>query len=162
MLVLSAYPQPYAANMAVEMDGCKLRLWFPSRYALRYPLTSTLEHFANVGAAHILMKNVLFICGQNRLRSPMAEQVFSSYPRIECSSAGLNHDAETPVTPELVKWAEIIFVMEKTHRNKLTSKFRKHLNNKRIICLDIPDDYEFMDPVLVKLLKAKVTRHLPS
>jgi predicted protein tyrosine phosphatase len=108
------------------------------------------------------MKNVLFICSQNRLRSPTAEQVFSSRPNIECSSAGLNHDAENPVTPELVEWAEIIFVMEKAHRNKLTSKFKKYLNNKRVICLDIPDDYEFMDPVLVSLLKAKVARHLPS
>jgi predicted protein tyrosine phosphatase len=108
------------------------------------------------------MKNVLFICSQNRLRSPTAEQVFSSRQNIECSSAGLNHDAENPVTPELVEWAEIIFVMEKAHRNKLTSKFKKYLNNKRVICLDIPDDYEFMDPVLVTLLKAKVARHLPS
>ncbi len=108
------------------------------------------------------MTNVLFICSQNRLRSPTAEQVFSSRPNIECSSAGLNHDAENPVTPELVEWAEIIFVMEKAHRNKLTSKFKKFLHNKRVICLDIPDDYEFMDPVLVSLLKAKVVRHLPS
>jgi len=107
------------------------------------------------------MKNVLFICSQNRLRSPTAEQVFSSRPNIECASAGLNHDAENPVTPELVEWAEIIFVMEKAHRNKLTSKFKKYINNKRVICLDIPDDYEFMDPVLVSLLKAKVARHLP-
>ncbi len=81
------------------------------------------------------MKNVLFICSQNKLRSPTAEQVFSSYPGIDCSSAGLNNDAENPVTPELVEWAEIIFVMEKTHRSKLTSKFRKYLNNKRIICV---------------------------
>ena len=107
------------------------------------------------------MKNVLFICSQNRLRSPTAEQVFSSRPNIECASAGLNHDAENPVTPELVEWAEIIFVMEKAHRNKLTSKFKKYINNKRVICLDIPDDYEFMDPVLVSFLKAKVARHLP-
>lgn len=107
------------------------------------------------------MKNVLFICSQNKLRSPTAEQVFSSYPCIECSSAGLNHDAENPVTPELVEWAEIIFVMEKVHRSKLTSKFKKQLNNKRIICLDIPDNYVFMDSVLITLLQTKVTPHLP-
>ena len=108
------------------------------------------------------MKNVLFICSQNRLRSPTAEQVFSSYSGIECTSAGLNHDAENPVTPELLEWADIIFVMEKAHRNKLSAKFKKHLGNKRVICLDIPDEYEFMDPTLVRLLNAKVTRHLPA
>jgi len=108
------------------------------------------------------MRNVLFICSQNRLRSPTAEQVFSSHPGIECASAGLNRDAENPVTGELVEWAELIFVMEKAHRNKLSSNFRKHIKDQRIICLDIPDNYEFMDPFLIKLLKAKVTRHLPS
>jgi predicted protein tyrosine phosphatase len=107
------------------------------------------------------MKNVLFICSQNRLRSPTAEQVFADYPGIECASAGTNHDAENPLTPELVKWAEIIFVMEKTHRNKLSQKFRPYLGGKKVICLDIPDDYEFMDEGLIKLLKVKVPRFLP-
>jgi predicted protein tyrosine phosphatase len=107
------------------------------------------------------MKRVLFICSQNRLRSPTAEQVFSSYAGIECASAGLNHDAENPVTPELLEWADIVFVMEKSHRNKLTSKFKQHLGSARLVCLDIPDDYEFMDPILVRLLKSKVARHLP-
>ena len=74
----------------------------------------------------------------------------------------MNHDAENPVTGELVEWANLVFVMEKAHRNKLTAKFKKHIKDQRIICLDIPDEYEFMDPVLIKLLKAKVTRHLPS
>ena len=106
-------------------------------------------------------KHVLFICSQNRLRSPTAEQVFSDTQGIECTSAGLNNDAENPVTGELVEWADLIFVMEKAHRNKLSSKFKSHLGNKRVICLDIPDEYEFMDPTLVRLLKAKVTRFLP-
>ena len=107
------------------------------------------------------MKHILFICSQNRLRSPTAEQVFSSRADIECLSAGLNNDAENPVTPELIEWADIIFVMEKAHRNKLSAKFKKYLANKRIICLDIPDEYEFMDPILVRLLKARVARFLP-
>ena len=107
------------------------------------------------------MKNVLFICSQNRLRSPTAEQIFADHPGIECTSAGLNHDAENPVTPELVEWAELIFVMEKAHRNKLSSKFKKHLSKAKVICLDIPDEYEFMDPILIRLLRSKVTRFLP-
>ena len=104
------------------------------------------------------MKHVLFVCSQNRLRSPTAEQIFANYPGIECTSAGLNNDAENPVTPEVLDWAELIFVMEKTHRNKLSTKFKKHLSNKRIICLDIPDDYEFMEPALIRILQSKVTR----
>ncbi|MDY7539727.1 low molecular weight protein tyrosine phosphatase family protein [Undibacterium sp. RTI2.1] len=109
-----------------------------------------------------MSKNVLFICSQNRLRSPTAEQVFANHPGIETSSAGLNHDAENPVTPELVEWADLIFVMEKAHRNKLSAKFKKQLSKAKVICLDIPDDYEFMDPMLIRLLHAKVSRFLPA
>jgi len=51
--------------------------------------------------------------------------------------------------------------MEKAHLTKLSSRFKRYLGNKRVVCLDIPDEYEFMDPVLVRLLKAKVTHFLP-
>ena len=106
------------------------------------------------------MKNVLFVCSQNRLRSPTAEQVFSKRQDIEVASAGTNHDADTPLTHELVAWADIIFVMEKAHRAKLQQKFKASLKKARVICLDIPDNYAFMDPVLIRLLEAKVTRYL--
>jgi len=106
------------------------------------------------------MKRVLFICSQNRLRSPTAEQLFASYQDIEVASAGLNHDAGNPVTPELLQWADLIFVMEKTHRTKLQNKFRMSLKDKRIICLNIPDKFDYMDPALVKLLEAKVPQFL--
>ena len=108
------------------------------------------------------MKQVLFVCGQNRLRSPTAKHVFAGHPGIECESAGLNNDADNPVTPELVEWAELIFLMEKTHRSKRSAKFGRHLKNSRVICLDIPDKFDFMDPALIRLLKEKVTRFLPA
>ena len=108
------------------------------------------------------MKNVLFVCSQNRLRSPTAEQVFSSRSDLEVASAGTNNDADTPLTTELVTWADVIVVMEKTHRSKVQKRFRSALAGKRLICLDIPDDFEFMDPTLVKLLQTRLARHLPS
>lgn len=105
------------------------------------------------------MKRVLFVCSQNKLRSPTAEQVFSTWPGVEVDSAGTNHDAENPLTGELVEWAQVIFVMEKAHRAKLSKRFKRHLK-ARVICLNIPDDYAFMDPALVALLNAKVAPHL--
>jgi predicted protein tyrosine phosphatase len=108
------------------------------------------------------MPNVLFICSQNRLRSPTAEQVFSPRTDIECCSAGMNHDAENPVTPELIAWADMIFVMEKAHRTKLRSKFKSQLSRARVICLDIPDDHDYMDPELVRTLRRKVDPYLPA
>jgi predicted protein tyrosine phosphatase len=106
------------------------------------------------------MKRALFICSQNRLRSPTAEQVFSSWPGVETDSAGLNADATVILSTEQIEWASLIFVMEKSHKNKLSKKFRSHFKNKRIICLDIPDEYEFMQPELIRLLEAKVGPYL--
>src|SRR6478736_235432 len=101
------------------------------------------------------MKHVLFICSQNKLRSPTAEAVFAGMPGVDVDSAGLNHDAIVPLAPEQVEWADLIFVMEKAHREKLNRKFKRHLNRQRVIVLDIPDNYACMDPALVALLKAK-------
>ena len=105
--------------------------------------------------------NVLFVCSQNRLRSPTAEQTFASHPGIDVASAGTNSDADNPLTPELVRWANLIFVMEKAHRNKVQKRYKAELKNARLICLDIPDEFGFMDEALVRLLKARVTRFLP-
>lgn len=101
------------------------------------------------------------MCSQNRLRSPTAEQVFSCREDLEVDFAGTHHNADNPLTAELLAWADVIFVMEKAHRSKLQRRFRAALGGKRVICLDIPDDYDFMQPELVQLLETKVSRHLP-
>ncbi len=106
--------------------------------------------------------NILFICSKNRLRSPTAEQVFADWPGVNTASAGINHDADNPVSPELLEWAELILVMEPMHRRKLADKFKRHLHNTRVISLGIPDDYQFMQPELVALLKRKVAAYLPE
>lgn len=106
------------------------------------------------------MQRLLFICSANKLRSPTAEQVFSEYPDVEATSAGLNHDAADPLTAEHLEDIDIVFVMERTHRNKLSKKFKSHLKSAPVICLNIPDDFEYMQPELITLLKARVTPHL--
>jgi predicted protein tyrosine phosphatase len=105
-------------------------------------------------------QNLLFICSQNKLRSPTAEHVFSQYRDIEALSAGTNNDAVTPLDAEMIDWADLVFVMEKSHLAKVRAKFRSILSGKRVICLNIPDDYAFMDPELVGLLQGKVSRFL--
>lgn len=103
---------------------------------------------------------LLFVCSQNRLRSPTAEAVFSAYPGIEAISAGTNNDATTPISADLIEWADVVICMEKIHRNKLTSKFKTEFKSKRLVVLDIPDNYEYMDPELVRILKTKVPRYV--
>jgi predicted protein tyrosine phosphatase len=107
------------------------------------------------------VKKLLFVCSANKLRSPTAEHVFSRRQDIEVASAGTNSDADIPITAELIAWADLIAVMEKVHRTKLQKRFRSELKDKRLICLDIPDNYAFMDIELIQLLKEKMSRHLP-
>lgn len=106
------------------------------------------------------MTRVLFVCSQNRLRSPTAEQVFSKWPELECASAGVHASADLPLSGELIEWADLIFVMERDHQRKMSKRFGPHLKDKRVVCLGIPDDYEYMDPELIQLLEAKVPAHL--
>lgn len=106
------------------------------------------------------MKNILFICSQNKLRSPTAEAVFADYEGWEVRSAGLNNDAEIPLGLEDIEWAEYIFVMEKMHKKKVQQQFATALKNKKLICLDIPDNYQYMDEKLIQILKNTVPRHV--
>lgn len=103
---------------------------------------------------------VLFLCGRNRLRSPTAEMVFAGHAGIEVDSAGLDHNADVVCSAEQVVWADLIFVMEKSHRAKLTRQFGRHLRRARVVCLDIPDRYALMQPELVALLRTRVLPHL--
>ena len=86
--------------------------------------------------------------------------MFGGYPGVTAIAAGTNHDAPTPVSGDLIAWADIVLVMEKAHRNKVAKKFREQLRGKRLVVLGIPDNYEFMDPQLVQLLKARVARYV--
>lgn len=108
-----------------------------------------------------MKKRILFLCSQNKLRSPTAEAVFAGHPSVDVDSAGLNNDAEVPLSDEQVEWADLILVMENTHRNRLNRKFGKSLGGKRIVVLNIPDDYDYMDPVLIDLLKRRCASYIP-
>ena len=81
--------------------------------------------------------------------------MFARWSGVETDSAGLNQDAVVELSRDQIEWATVIFVMEQTHKNKLRKKYRDALNGKRLICLGIPDEYECMDPDLIRLLEAK-------
>lgn len=106
------------------------------------------------------MIRLLFVCSENRLRSPTGQEVFSQYEGVEAIGCGTNSDADTPLSGDLIEWADVILVMEKTHRNKVAKKYKELLKLKRLVCLDIPDNYKRMQPELVKLLQAKVPKYV--
>ena len=105
-------------------------------------------------------RKLLFVCSRNRWRSPTAERLFDGVAGIQARSAGTEPGARLRVTTGHLGWADVVFVMEKKHRRRLREKFAEVLANKTVICLRIPDDYQFMQPELVSLLQAAVTPHL--
>jgi predicted protein tyrosine phosphatase len=106
--------------------------------------------------------NILFVCARNRLRSPTAERVFARYPGVETDSAGLAPDADVRLSGDQLQWADLVVVMEKAHRTKLRRGYARALGGTRIVCLDIPDRYEFMQAELVELLQKRMRPHLPA
>ena len=105
------------------------------------------------------MKKFLFVCSENRLRSATAEAVFSEYEGVEAIGAGTNKDAVTTVSGDLIEWADTILVMETTHRDKISTKYKKLLKGKQlVVLLDIPDNFKRMQRELIQLLEAKVSK----
>lgn len=104
--------------------------------------------------------NLLFVYSKNRLRSPTAEALFSGCDGIVAIGAGVNPDSPTPLSGDQIEWADIVFVMEESQRQRIARRFAPLLHGKRVVVLGIPDNYEFMDPMLIKLLKEKVEKHL--
>jgi len=86
--------------------------------------------------------------------------VFSTYEGIYAIAAGTNADAETPLSGDLVEWADVVLVMEKSHKNKVTKKYHSLLKGKKIAVLGIPDEFVRMQPELVSILKVRVPRYV--
>jgi predicted protein tyrosine phosphatase len=103
---------------------------------------------------------LLFICSQNRWRSLTAETLVEGRDGFMARSAGTERGARVRVTEGHLRWADLIFVMEKRHVERLRSKFPQAVQSKQIVCLHIPDDYGYMDPELIELLKIKLSPFL--
>ena len=100
--------------------------------------------------------NVLFICSKNQWRSPTAEKVFARDPMLAVRSRGVSKSARRVVTAGDIIWADIVFVMESEHKRRLRADYPRETRRTEVEVLDIPDDYEYMDPELVGILKAAV------
>jgi predicted protein tyrosine phosphatase len=103
---------------------------------------------------------LLFICSRNEWRSRTAEEIFKDRPGYAVKSAGTEPSARIRVTEGLIGWADVIFVMERKHRSILQERFGALLDGRAIHCLDIPDDFGFMDPDLILSLESSVAEYV--
>ena len=104
--------------------------------------------------------NILFVCSRNQWRSPTAETIYKNYNGLAVKSAGTEPSARIRVTTKIIDWADIIFVMEKRHKQRITENFGNTILGKKIIVLDIPDDYQYMNEELIDSIKRSVEPYL--
>ena len=106
--------------------------------------------------------NLLFVCSRNQWRSPTAERLFARHNGVKCRSAGTGRQARRTVRREDLNWADLVFVMEQHHKQRLKELFPQELRSCEVHVLDVPDEYGFMDPDLVELLEGAVGPILDS
>ena len=106
--------------------------------------------------------HLLFLCSRNQWRSPTAEEIYKNHPHLSVRSAGTENGARIRVTEKMLHRADLIFVMEKKHKQRLFEKFPETVIGKRILVLDIPVDYQFIDPELIKIIELGVREYLPE
>lgn len=102
---------------------------------------------------------VLFVCALNQWRSPTAELLYRDDPRLHVRSAGVRPESRRRVTEGDLRWADVIFVMEREHQDRIREEFRgKKLPEIRV--LDVTDAHPYMHLELQKLLYAAIDPEL--
>ncbi len=99
--------------------------------------------------------NILVVCGKNKRRSRTAEHIFKNDNRFKIRSVGLSQRSDRKITENDLRWANLIFVMEQEHRDKIWELYGK-MQLPNIEVLNIADDYEFMDPELIEMLTERI------
>lgn len=100
--------------------------------------------------------NILFVCSKNQWRSPTGEAIYRQHPFVRARSAGTSAKARHRVSQADIEWADIIFVMETKHRQRLRADFSDIVRHREIHVLGIEDIYQFMAPELIDEIKAAV------
>jgi predicted protein tyrosine phosphatase len=103
---------------------------------------------------------LLFICSQNKIRSLTAEHMLQGVPGYAVRSAGTEPRARIRVNEGHIGWADFIFVMEKKHRRILEENFSEALEGREIVCLNIPDEFRYMEPALMDELRTGLSQHI--
>jgi len=106
------------------------------------------------------LSHLLFICSKNQWRSSTAELLLKNNLLHEARSAGTSQKARVKINQRLIGWADVIFVMERKHKEIIKQNFPSAINDKPIVVLDIADDYSFGDEELVNLLKTALAEYL--
>lgn len=105
-------------------------------------------------------KKVLCVCSAGLLRSPTAARVLAETYGYNTRAAGLDREhALIPVDDALLYWADEIVCMTQEQLKQILN-CTNHLEGQKYICLDISDDFGYMDKSLVELIKNRYRENL--
>ena len=98
-------------------------------------------------------KRVLFVCSAGLLRSATAARIYAS--KYNTRAAGSAYYALVPVSDELIAWADEIVFVNQHNRDEVdkTYDLEELGTQKKIVVLNIPDEYEHMHPKLIESFK---------
>jgi len=99
-------------------------------------------------------KRILFVCNVNRQRSPTAEELFKQNKTYVAKSCGV-WECKKQINQKLVDWADIVFVMENHQKYLITRNY----HHKKVINLDIPDNYVKNEIELINVIKKRLIKH---
>jgi predicted protein tyrosine phosphatase len=109
-------------------------------------------------------KKVLCLCSAGVLRSPTAANVIHDLFGFNTRSAGLvDSFALIPVTESLLIWADEIVVMEQQQVDEIETKLKNvdmDLDFKRVLCLNIPDQFYWNDDELKNLIHSAYSNYM--
>ncbi len=100
--------------------------------------------------------HVLFVCSQNKWRSPTAETIYRDDQRMSVRSRGTARTAVRTIQAADLAWADLVMVMEHKHRTRLLADYPGETKYLPMHVLEIPDEYRLMDEELIELIKAGV------
>lgn len=100
-------------------------------------------------------KRVLCVCSAGLLRSPTAAVVLSAEPfnfNTRCAGIDEGH-ALIKVDGVLLHWADEIVCMSQAQADSVQAMTVSCMTKKKIISLDIPDNFAYRDPELMQRIK---------
>lgn len=90
------------------------------------------------------------------MRSPTAADLAQTMGLAMTDFADLSPDADERLSSEYIEWVDVIFVMERRQKKRLTALFGAHLGECKFRVLEIPDKFGCMGHALVQLLASRL------
>lgn len=96
---------------------------------------------------------VLCLCSAGLLRSATIADILVKSGKYNVRNAGCSQEyALIPLSEALLYWCDTIVVVEEW-REYIEDALKAYGHERKVVSLDIPDEYSRNDPVLVEIIK---------